>query len=162
MWCVWRISYIHLSWGIANHHLKTTTFCQMFNTAISTQRVPHYLSSDHDPLYRYHQWQANLWILEIKNINSIPHTPVSHPFAERLFGMIRREYLDCVFFWNAQDLERRPGTFLQYYNHNRAHQSLDGNAAAVVSNEHQPPTAILGNYSWSSHCNGLFQTPIAA
>jgi transposase InsO family protein len=134
----------------------------MFNTAISTQRVPHYLSSDHDPLFRYHRWQANLRILEIKKIKSIPHTPVSHPFVERLIGTIRREYLDHVFFWNAQDLERKLGTFLQYYNHNRAHQSLDGNSPAEVSGVHQLPTAKLSNYSWISHCNGLFQTPIAA
>ena len=84
------------------------------------------------------------------------------PFVERLIGTIRREYLDCVFFWNAQDLEQKLGTFLQYYNHTRAHQSLDGNSPAEVSSAHQLPTAKLSNYSWISHCNGLFQTPIAA
>jgi hypothetical protein len=81
----------------------------MFNTAISTQGTPHYLSSDNDPLFRYHQWQASLRILEIKKIKSIPYTPVSHPFVERLIGTIRREYLDHVFFWNTQDLERKRG-----------------------------------------------------
>ena len=67
-----------------------------------------------------------------------------------------------TFIGHAQDLERKPGTFLQYYNHSRAHRSLDGNAPAEVSCEHQPPAAKLRNYSWSSHCNRLFQTPIAA
>ena len=105
---------------------------------------------------------ANLRILGIEKIKSIPYIPVSHPFVERLIGTIRREYLDCVFFWNAQDLERKLGTFLQYYNHTRAHQSLDGNSPAEVSSVHQLPTAKLSNYSWTSHCNGLFQTPIAA
>ena len=151
-----------IGFGVHAGDVDGVALCRMFNTAISTQRVPHYLSSDHDPLFRYHQWQANLRILEIKKINSIPHTPVSHPFVERLIGTIRREYLDCVFFWNAQDLERKLGTFLQYYNHTRAHQSLDGNAPAEVSSVQQLPTAKLSNYSWSSHCNGLFQTPIAA
>jgi transposase InsO family protein len=102
----------------------------MFNTAISTQGAPHYLSSDNDPLFRYHRWQANLRILEIRRIKSIPRTPVSHSFVERLIGTIRREYLDRVFFWNAQDLERKLGGFLQYYNHTRVDQSLDGSAPA--------------------------------
>jgi putative transposase len=151
-----------IGFGVHAGDVDGVSLCRMFNTAISTQRVPHYLSSDHDPLFRYHQWQANLRILEIKKIKSIPYTPVSHPFVERLIGTIRREYLDHVFFWNAQDLERKLGTFLQYYNHTRVHQSLDGNAPDEVSGEHQPPTAKLCNYSWLSHCNGLFQTPIAA
>src|SRR5678815_1732591 len=41
------------------------------------------LSSDHDPLYRFHQWQANLRILEITEIKAIPYAPLSHPFVER-------------------------------------------------------------------------------
>ena len=89
-------------------------------------------------------------------------TPVSHPFVERLIGTIRREYLDRAFFWNAQDLERKLGGFLQYYNHSRVHQSLDGSAPAEVSGGHQPLPAKLSNYSWISDCNGLFQTPVAA
>jgi len=35
----------------------------MFNTAISSQCAPEYLSSDNDPLFLHHQWQANLRIL---------------------------------------------------------------------------------------------------
>ncbi len=37
----------------------------MFNKAISTKRTPQRLSSDNGPLLRYHQWQANLRILDI-------------------------------------------------------------------------------------------------
>jgi putative transposase len=38
----------------------------MFNRAIRGQRwLPKYLSSDNDPLYRFHQWQANLRVLEV-------------------------------------------------------------------------------------------------
>jgi hypothetical protein len=31
--------------------------------------MPKYLSSDNDPLYRFHQWQANLRILEVTQPN---------------------------------------------------------------------------------------------
>ena len=85
----------------------------MFNTAISTKGVPKFLSSDNDPLFLYHQWQANLRILEIEEIKTAPYTPISHPFVERLIGTIRREYLDHLFFWNAQDLERKLVNFRQ-------------------------------------------------
>lgn len=56
-------------------------------------------------------------------------------------------------------LERKLDTFIQYYNHNRIHQSLDGNAPNKVSGGHQPLHAQLGKYSWVSHCNGLFFRP---
>src|SRR5215467_15297813 len=40
--------------------------CGMFNRAIHAQMLPKYLSSDHDPLYRFHQWQANLRVLDVQ------------------------------------------------------------------------------------------------
>jgi hypothetical protein len=44
-------------------------------------------------------------------------------------------------------IKRKLDAFLQYYNHTRAHQSLDGNAPAEVSSVQQLPTAKPGNYS---------------
>src|SRR5207244_10369303 len=41
---------------------------------------------DHDPLYRFEQWQANLRILEVTEIKTVPYVPLSHPFVERLVG----------------------------------------------------------------------------
>ena len=37
----------------------------------------------------------------------MPYVPLSHPFVERLIGMIRRECLDRTLFWTAADLERK-------------------------------------------------------
>jgi putative transposase len=51
--------------------------CRMFNRAIRGQRTPKYLSSDHDPLYRCHQWQANLRVLEVKEIKTVTCVPLS-------------------------------------------------------------------------------------
>ena len=39
--------------------------CRMFNRAIARQGMPKHLSSDHDPLFRFQRWLANLRILEI-------------------------------------------------------------------------------------------------
>jgi hypothetical protein len=45
-------------------------------------------------LYLFHQWQANLRILDVEAIKTVPYAPRSHPFVERLIGTIRRECLD--------------------------------------------------------------------
>ncbi|HEC12602.1 MAG TPA: transposase [Acidiferrobacteraceae bacterium] len=101
-------------------------------------------------------------ILGVEEIKSIPYTPRSHPFVERLIGTIRREYLDHTLFWNAQDLERKLALFRRYYNQNRPHQALGGEIPAGVAGDHQFTTAKLDNYAWQSHCGGLFQTPVPA
>jgi putative transposase len=85
---------------------------------------PKYLSTDHDPLFRFHRWLANLRVLEVEEIESVPYAPVSHPFVERLIGTIRHEYLDRVFFWNAVHLARKLKEYEDYYNAYRVHLSL--------------------------------------
>jgi putative transposase len=72
--------------------------CRMFNRATRGHTPPTYLSSEHDPLYRFHQWQANLRILDVEAIKTVPYVPLSHPFVERLIGTIRRECLDRALF----------------------------------------------------------------
>ena len=39
-----------------------------------------------DPLYRFPQWLANLRVLEVTEIKTVPYVPLSHPFVERLIG----------------------------------------------------------------------------
>jgi len=91
----------------------------MFNRAIASERLPKHLGTDHDPLFRFHCVLANLPVLEIDEIKSVPYAPGSHPFIERLIGTIRREYLGRVFFWNAGDLKRKLAEFKDYYNADR-------------------------------------------
>ena len=136
--------------------------CRLFNAAISTRDVPHYLSSDNDPLFQYHRWRANLRILGVEEIKSIPYTPLSHPFVERLIGTIRREYLDQIFFWNASDLERKLEEFQHYYNSHRVHNSLDGDTPSETNGEAIIRRAYLNQFRWKSHCRGLYQLPVAA
>jgi putative transposase len=99
--------------------------CRMFR-AIHAQALPKYLSSDHDPLYRFHQWQANLRVLMVQEIKTVPYVPLSHPFVERLIGTIRREYLDQTLFWTAADLEEKLRAFQNYFNKHRVHSGLKG------------------------------------
>ena len=69
------------------------------------------LSLDHDPLFRFQQWQANLRILQVEAIQTVPYAPVSHPFIERLISTLRREYLDWVLFWSQRGLEQKLEVF---------------------------------------------------
>ena len=151
-----------IGFGVHTGDVDGIALCRLFNTAISVQSVPHYRSSDNDPLFLYHRWQANLRILDIKEIKSVPYVPLSHPFVERLIGTIRREYLDQAFFWNASDLERKRGDFRQYYNAHRVHTSLDGNTPSEISGEAIIHRADLNKLRWKSHCRGLYQLPAAA
>ncbi len=118
--------------------------------------------TDHDPVFRYHQWQANLRILGIDEIKTIPNVPVSHPFIERLIGTIRREYLDHVLFWNESDLERKLDAFKEYYNGSRIHQSLKQHTPEEVAGKAPPRSADPKHFVWQSHCLGLFQILRAA
>jgi putative transposase len=150
-----------IGFGVERADPCGVSVCRRFNQIIAEKSPPRHLSSDHDPLFRFHRWLANLRILEVEEIKSIPYVPVSHPFAERLIGTIRGEFLDHVLIWNAIDLERKLEEFRIYYNENRVHQSL-GSTPGERSGEPPPAHATLDHYAWRHHCRGLFQTPMVA
>lgn len=129
------------------------------NRAVRSHPTPRFLSSDHDPLYRFHRWKANLRIRKITEIKTVPYVPLSHPFMEQLIGTIRRECLDRTLFWNERDLEYKLADFADYYNRYRVHSSLHGSTPTVTD---AGMTIHIRNYRWQSHCRGLYQTPIAA
>ncbi len=118
--------------------------------------------TDHDPLFRFHRWLANLRVLEIEEIKSVPYAPISHPFVERLIGTIRRECLDQVFCWNSVDPARKLGEFGDHYNAYRVHRSLNGSTPAQRAGASSTAPASLDRHAWRQHCRALFQTPIAA
>jgi putative transposase len=77
-------------------------------------------------LYRFHLWQANLLILDVRGVKTVPYVPLSQPFVERLIGTIRRECLDRSLFWTAPDWEMKLLDFQRYYNGHRTHAGLGG------------------------------------
>jgi putative transposase len=151
-----------IGFGIQVGDVDGTALCRMFNQAVAGMGVPKYLSSDNDPLFLFHLWKANLRILDIEEIKTVAHVPVSHPFVERLIGTIRREHFDQVFFWNAVDLERKLDSFKVYFNEQRTHAGVDASTPAVKGGGAPSPVASLDNYRWREHCGGLFQLPVAA
>ena len=151
-----------VGFGVEAANIDGIRVCRMFNRAIAKQTMPRYLSSDHDPLFRFHRWLANLRVLEVNEIKAIPGTPRSHAFVERLIETIRREYLDRIWFWSQSDLERKLEDYKAFYNQCRCHTGLAGITPAQRSSAPAPPLAQLDSYRWRQHCNGLFQTPTAA
>src|SRR6266849_4098967 len=151
-----------LGFGVHAGTVDSGALCRMFNHALRGQRrMPKYLSSDHDPLYRFGQWQANLRILEVTEIKTVPFVPLSHPFVERLVGTIRREYLDRTLFWTTADLEDKLLDFRTYFNHHRSHTALEGRTPEQDAPMPRP-VANLHSYGWQGHCRGLYHTPMAA
>ena len=139
-----------------------STVCRMLRHVIFGSAPPTYLSSDHDPLFEYQRWKANLRILGVQEVKTVPYVPLSHPFVERLVGTVRREYLDQMPFWNAQDLERKLDSFQEYYNRNRVHQGLEGQVPDRRAGSEDQSVVCLDDYRWKSYCRGLFQLPVAA
>src|SRR5579863_4212886 len=115
-----------IGFGIHCGSVDGVALCRMFQRAIRGHSLPKYLSSDHDPLYRFQQWQANLRVLEVTEIKTVPHVPLSHPFVERLMGTVRREYLDRILFWSTADLETKLLEYQHYFNGHRTHSGLEG------------------------------------
>ena len=148
--------------GVQPGTVNGADLCRMFNAAIHGQGTPRHLSTDHDPLFEAHRWTANLRILEIDEIKTVPLVPLSHPFVERLVGTMRREFLDHLLFWNAGDLERKLADFQAYYNAARSHASLAGHSPLTFAGGHAVAHAELNNVHWVSHCRDLVQLPAAA
>ena len=151
-----------VGFGVQGGVLTGVDVCRLFNVAICGHGIPRHLSTDHDPLFQAHRWQANLRILDIAEIKTVPHVPLSHPFVERLIGTIRREFLDHVPFWNGRDRDRKLAEFQAYYNASRGHASLEGRTPLTVASGELPVPADLRNVRWVSHCCGLVQLPVAA
>jgi transposase InsO family protein len=151
--------------GFAVHagNVDGPAVCRMFNEIIAGQDVlPSHLSSDHDPLFEFRQWSANLRILDVNELKTVPYVPLSHPFVERLIGTIRRELLDHALYWTTGDLELKLRRFQKYYNRHRIHASLADVTPDSKAENTTPPVANLRDYRWRSHCRDLYQLPAAA
>ena len=150
-----------VGFGVHRGVVDGVALCRMFNRATRGQTPPTYVSSDHDPLYRFSQWQRNLRILDVQEIKTVPYAPLSHPCVERLIATIRSECLDRTLFWTTADLEMKLLDFQRYYNGHRAHAGLAGRTPAPSADPGRV-RATLSSYRWQVHCRGLYHTPIGA
>ena len=138
------------------------TLCAMFNQILGSKKPPKRLSHDNDPLFRFHRWKSNMSILEIDELWSVPFTPISHPYVERLIGVTRQEFLDHILFWGKADLERKLDRFREYFCESRVHSGIGGQRPSNLYRTTVPKKVPPRQLRWKSYCNGLFKMPEAA
>ncbi len=134
----------------------------MFNSIISGSVPPQYSRSDNDPLFLFRRWNANLRILDVTEVKTVPYVPLSHPFIERLIGTIAREFLDWVPFCSSRDLGQKLLLFEEYYNRDRVHRRLNRTTADEKGGVMDRTIARLDDYRCKARCRGLYQLPEAA
>ena len=64
-----------VGFGVGSAAIDGVSICKMFNCASAGQSLPRHVSTDNDPLFRFHRWLANLRVLEIEEIKSVPYAP---------------------------------------------------------------------------------------
>ena len=68
-----------VGFGVHRGPVDAPSLCRMFNAAIHGRGAPRHLSTDHDPWFEAHRWTANLRLLEIDEIKTVPHVPCHTP-----------------------------------------------------------------------------------
>lgn len=68
-----------IGFGVQYGDVDGPRLCRMFNSATSGWGKPERISTDNDPLFEFHRWQANLRVLEIEEVKTVPCVPISHP-----------------------------------------------------------------------------------
>jgi hypothetical protein len=55
-----------VGFGVERTDIDGVAVCRMFNHTRLGQGLPRRFSTDHDPLFRFHRWRANLRILLLR------------------------------------------------------------------------------------------------
>ena len=82
---------------------------------------------DNDSIYgdEFHSRVAHMGI---EQVTTAYRAPWQNAYVERVIGSIRRECLDHLIVLGEDHLLRLLAEYVEYYNHARTHQSLDGNS----------------------------------
>ena len=67
-----------------------------------------------------------------------------------------------MFYWNANDLQRKLNEFKCYFNEVRVHAGIGGRTPDHQAELTDSKIANLEHYRWQSHCQGLLEMPEAA
>ena len=100
---------------------------QQIVDAFPDDSAPSYLLRDRDAVYG-HVFRQRLKGMGVGEVLTAPHSPWQNPFAERLIGSIRREYLNHIVVLSEQHFRRTLARYFAYYHGARTHLSLDKDA----------------------------------
>jgi putative transposase len=115
-----------LHFNVTEHPTAAWTAPQIVH-AFPDDSAPPDLLRERDAVYGrvFRQRAKGMGVAEVL---TAPQSPWQNPFAERLIGSIRREYLDHVFVFGERHLRRILTSYLVYYHQARTHLSLDKDA----------------------------------
>jgi transposase InsO family protein len=111
---------------------------QQIMEAIGAELVPERLIRDRDAIFGT-AFDARVDNLGVRQIRITPRSPCQNGYAERWVGTLRRELLDHVIVLGARHLLRLVRQHVAYYNEDRPHMALRGDAP--VARAVQPPSA---------------------
>ena len=108
----------------ATEHPTAQWTAQQLVEAFPFNTAPRYLQRDRDAVYGK-KVRQRIKSLGIEEVVSAPRSPWQNPYAERVFGTIRRECLDHVIILNERHLHRILRDYFDYYHSCRTHLSLE-------------------------------------
>jgi transposase InsO family protein len=109
---------------------------QQIVEAIGADLVPARLIRDRDGIFGA-VFDTRVDHLGIRQIKIAPRSPWQNGYAERFVGTLRRELLDHLIVVGERHLLRAARDYVAYYNNDRPHMSLHGDAP--VSRYVEPP-----------------------
>jgi len=130
-------------------HVNVTTHpyaewaAQQIVEAIGAEISPTYLIRDRDSIYG-RAFETRVQHLGIEQLKIAPRSPWQNGYAERWVGTLRRELLDHVIVLGERHLLRLIRQYVLYYNDDRPHMSLDGDAPVTRPIEHSPAGRVIG------------------
>ena len=100
---------------------------QQIREAFPYDTAPRFLLRDRDGVYG-NDFARIVHSLGIRQVVIALRSPWQNPYAERVIGSIRREWLDHVIVLNERHLRRILRSYLAYYHRSRTHLSLGKDA----------------------------------
>jgi len=120
-------------------HPTAAWVVQQIRNATPFGRKPEYLIHDNGPAFKNKLFQKFLSSVGIKSKRITPYSPWQNGICERLIGTVRRELFDHIIPLSQRHLEGLLAEYVDYYNHTRTHQTLDGDTP--VKSSPPPKTA---------------------
>ncbi len=97
---------------------------QQLVEAFPFDSAPRYLLRDRDAIYG-DAVRRRIKSLGIEEVVTAPRSPWQNPFAERIIGSIRRDWLDHIIVLNERHLRRTLREYFNYYHTCRTHLSVN-------------------------------------
>ena len=118
-------------------HPTALWLMQQIRNATPFGKAPKYLIHDNGWPFVDKQFQRFLESMNIQSKRITPYSPWQNGICERVVGIIRRELFDHIIPLSQRHLERLLAEYVEFYNHVRTHQALDGDTPVESATPHK-------------------------